>query len=250
MSTRIALVGYGKMGREIERLAPSAGAEITATFDIDRPLASAPADVAAAFDVAIEFSTPGTVIDNIRWLAAHGKHIVVGTTGWTDQLPEVKTFVEKAGVGLIYSSNFSIGMFLFNRLVGDAARAFQSFPEYDIAIAETHHRAKLDAPSGTALTLASTVLNEWKSKKGILPAPPAHGSAGDALIVSSSRVGAVVGEHTVRIDSAADTITLTHAAHSRAGFASGALRAAAWIAGRTGVFSMEDFMASVIANRE
>lgn len=236
---RIALVGYGKMGRELERLAPSMGSEIVARFDIDTPLREASS---AEFDVAIEFSTPAAVMENITWLAEHKKPMVIGTTGWYDRLPEVKQIIESAGTGLFYASNYSIGVYLFNRLIAEASRLFQKFPEYDIAVHETHHRAKLDAPSGTALTLAATILQEWKSKTNMVAQSPRSGVAPDDLLVSSTRVGSVVGEHSVRIDGPADSVTLTHTAHSRATFATGALRAAEWVVGKKGVFSMDDMM--------
>lgn len=242
----IALVGYGKMGHEIERLAHQSDVEIVARYDIDKPLRTS---AAAPFDTAIEFSTPATVVENISWLAQHNKQIVVGTTGWYDRLPQVRMIVEKAGVGLIYSSNFSIGMYLFARLVADAARAFHQFPEYDIALHEIHHRGKLDAPSGTALTLGETILRAWPGKTTIETDASGEGIAREALHVSSLRVGSNVGEHSVRIDSAADSITLTHQAHSRAGFAAGALRAVEWIAGKNGVFSMDDMMTDIVKTR-
>jgi 4-hydroxy-tetrahydrodipicolinate reductase len=236
---RLAIVGYGKMGRELERLAPAFGVRSIEIFDIDTPLADNRAD---SFDVAIDFTTPEAAVQNIKWLARHGKQIVVGTTGWYAQKDDVQKIVAQQGIGLVYSPNFTIGVYLFLRIVRAAAQEYQAFPEFDIAVRETHHAQKVDAPSGTALRIGETILNEWHRKRQVFTGALSGKLPADALQISSARLGTVAGEHTVTIDSASDSIALTHTAKNRSGFATGALRAAAWIQGKKGLFTMDDMM--------
>jgi 4-hydroxy-tetrahydrodipicolinate reductase len=235
---RIAIVGYGKMGREIEKLAPGEGVEVVATYDVDRPIIGASAE---PFDIAREFTTPGTVMQHVEWLALHGRSMVIGTTGWYSGLPRVREIVESHGVGLLYAPNFSIGVHLFVRLAREASRAFSRLGGYDVAVHETHHRMKADAPSGTALHVADAVLEAWDGKSQIIT--NASGAVpADGIVVSSSRIGSVVGEHTVRIESPFDSLSITHSAHNRSGFALGALHAAKWLAGRKGIYTLDDML--------
>jgi 4-hydroxy-tetrahydrodipicolinate reductase len=232
---RIALVGYGKMGKEIEAAAIAAGDTIVQKFDIDRP-----ADVASLSDadVCIEFSTPQTVVGNIQVALKAQKDIVVGTTGWYDRLPELKNQVVHSG--LLYSPNFSVGVNMYFRIVAAASELMRNAPNYDPYIHELHHRQKADSPSGTALRLADILLKRVDRKKSISTQRMDGKIAEDALHVTSTRVGTFAGTHTVGFDSEADLIEITHTARSRKGFALGALRAAHWLHGRKGVFTMDD----------
>lgn len=225
--TKLALVGYGKMGRMIERLAPDHGFEIRARFD-SKSASGTNAITKQSLNgagVAIEFTAPSSAVHNIEQLATAGVNVVSGTTGWHDSLPQVRAAVEKAGVGLVWARNFSIGMNLFSELVEETARLFAPHSEYGAWAWEIHHATKKDAPSGTLLQL----VEEMKRAGFTRP-----------ISSSSSRAGAHPGTHEIGFDSGADTITLRHTARSREGFALGALLAARWIIGRRGVHEFKD----------
>lgn len=238
----IALIGYGKMGREVERVAKARGHAIARVFDIDNnPRGGGiTAESLAGVDVCVEFSTPDAVIGNIAAVARCGVNMVVGTTGWNDRLDEVKNIVMGAGTGLLHASNFSLGVNLFLGIVRHASRLMDSYPDYDASIREIHHRGKVDSPSGTALTLASAMLEALGRKTAILSGPPGGPIGPEQLHVSSARVGNVTGTHAVLFDSEADAIELIHTAKNRAGFAMGAVVAAEWLRGKTGLFTMAD----------
>lgn len=231
----IALIGYGKMGKEIEAVAIAQGDVIVEKFDIDRPPTAAALAVA---DVCIEFSTPDTVTENIQVALKAQKNIVVGTTGWYGQLPEIRKAVTNSG--LLYSPNFSIGVNMYFRIVAAAAELMQNAPEYDAYIHELHHRNKTDSPSGTALKLAEILTSRIQRKKNVVTHRMDGRIDAEALHVSSTRVGTFAGTHTVAFDSEADLIEITHTARSRRGFALGAVRAAHWLHGRKGVYTMDD----------
>jgi len=217
----LAIVGYGKMGRLIDQLAPEYGFAVSARVDIDRD------ESLSGADVAVEFSTPAAVMGNIVKVAKAGLPIVVGTTGWLDHLAEAKAVVEANNSAMVWSPNFSVGMTVFSRLVTEAARMFEDQLEYGAWAWEIHHITKKDAPSGTLLKL----VNEMKA------------AGFDRRIdSSSSRAGAHPGTHEIGFDSAADTVTLRHTARSREGFARGALKAAQWIIGRKGCFEFSDVL--------
>lgn len=237
----IALVGYGGMGRELEALAARAHCRVTAIFNEEHPLTAA----ATGFDVAIDFSLPNAVLHNVHTLASLQKDIVLGTTGWGASAGEVHAIVEQAGIGLVYGSNFSIGMQMFLRVVRAAARLANAHADYDAFLHEIHHTRKADSPSGTALTLADVLLHELERKTELLT-ETSHGRiAPEALHVTSARGGEIAGTHTVTLDSIADTIELTHRAKNRSGFALGALRAAHWIRGKTGMYDFSDVFEQV-----
>ena len=223
----LALIGYGKMGRMVEELAIARGHKIVFKVDIEgneqgQALTRQNLDGA---DVAVNFSTPDSVVMTVDKISALGVNMVVGTTGWMNRLPEVRKMVEERNVGLVFGSNFSIGVNLFFRLAEAAADLFREYSEYDPWIYEIHHRAKLDAPSGTALKLEQIVEAAYGGKQ---------------VIPASNRAGAHPGTHTLGFDSDADTLTLTHTARSRVGFASGALRAAEWVRGKQGIFEFSE----------
>jgi 4-hydroxy-tetrahydrodipicolinate reductase len=234
----IALVGYGKMGKELERLAQERGWQVSARIDIDTPPVTQ--SQITQTDVVIHFATAKTILSDLTFWAEAKKPIVVGTTGWQDQLPKVETLVAKSGIGLIHASNFSLGVNIFFQLVKTASAMMDKFTEYDPFIHEIHHKNKIDSPSGTALTMGQIVLKQLQRKKELLTETSHEKIKPEQLHVASTRSGAVVGTHTLAFDSAADTIELKHTAKDRSGLALGALHAAEWIRDRKGMFTMED----------
>lgn len=225
----LAIVGYGKMGRMIERTAAGRGHAVVARFDIDNNLngEGLTPESLAGVDAAIEFTTPGTVLENIRRLVALKVPVVVGTTGWYEKLEEVRDSVNASGGSLVYGANFSIGMNLFFRIVGEASHLFAGHSEFDPFLVEHHHKFKKDAPSGTAIVIANHMRQAYGDRTP------------DAVAI---RAGYVPGTHEVGFDSEADTITLTHTARSREGFASGAVLAAERIAGKKGFYEFSELL--------
>jgi 4-hydroxy-tetrahydrodipicolinate reductase len=225
---KVAVVGLGKMGREVESVLRERGHEPV-------PVArGAPFPTGCA--VGIDFTRADAVVENVRSAMAAGTRYVVGTTGWHDRLAEVQALVAQAGGGLVHAANFSVGVNLFYRIVRDAATLLARFPDYDPYVVEKHHRQKKDAPSGTARALSAIVAQATQRRPetqlgGALPA--------DAFQVVAVRAGGIVGEHTVGFDAGVDEILLEHRARSRRGFASGAVWAAEWIATRTGFHTFE-----------
>ena len=235
---RLAIIGYGKMGKEIERLAIERGWTVGLRVDIDTPSVSS--SQRNSVDVVIHFANAHTLVDDLTpWAEAH-KSIVVGTTGWQDQLSKVQNLVTKYQIGLIYASNFSLGVNIFFHLVKSAAQMMNQFPEYDAYIHEIHHKNKVDSPSGTALTMGKIILQHLQRKKEILNVPPTGKIRPEQLHISSTRSGAIVGTHILAFDSSADTIELKHTAKDRSGFAIGALLAAEWICNKKGLYTMDD----------
>jgi len=244
---RLALVGYGKMGKEVERIALERGMEVTARVDVDTP--SLAVDGVRNADVVIHFAFPATVVNHISELAALRKSVVLGTTGWQKERSAIEHAVKASGIGLVHSSNFSIGVNLLNRLVREAGLLVNRLAEYDVAVHEIHHKDKLDAPSGTALSIASILLETVKRKKELLPGSPDGRIRPDQLQVSSGRYGSVVGMHRVVFDSAADTLEIVHTAKNRSGFALGAVLAAEWIRDRHGMFTFEEVLEDLFQQR-
>ncbi len=203
---KIALLGHGNMGKEVERLITQASKH-SIVDKVEDAL------------VVVDFTSPEIVLENIKTVANLGKNMVVGTTGWYEHLPEVEKIVKDAGVGLIYAQNFSLGANIFFKIVAQANKLFERFGGYDAYGIEIHHKAKKDAPSGTALRISKEV---------------------PGLQFSSIRAGRNPGFHQVTFDSQADSITLSHAAHSREGFAQGAILAAEFIEGKTGVHTFDE----------
>lgn len=238
---KIALIGYGKMGHMIERMALSRGHEVVCRIDKGDEDGFASAAFCSA-DVAIEFTTPQTAESNIRKAWQAGVPVVCGTTGWTERLPLLRQELQHNGRALFWTSNFSVGVnvfFALNRFLG---RLMQSFPQYGVAVEEIHHIHKLDAPSGTAVSLADDIvaLSSEKQRWQLLSGTDVP--AADAVPVRSVRTGEVPGTHIVTYDSAVDTITLRHEAKSREGFAAGAVLAAEFLKGKQGFFDMNDLL--------
>jgi len=240
VKVRVALVGYGKMGKEVERVALERGMEVTARVDLDAP--SLTIDGVKSADVVIHFAFPATVVNHVSELAALRKSVVVGTTGWQKDRSAVEHAVKSSGIGLVHSSNFSIGVNLLNRLVREAGLLVNRLGEYDVAVHEAHHKDKLDAPSGTALSIASILLETITRKKELLAGSPDGKIRPEQLQVSSGRYGSVVGLHRVVFDSAADTLEIVHTAKNRSGFALGAVLAAEWIKDKHGIFTFEEVL--------
>ena len=219
---KLAIVGYGKMGRMVEQLAPEYGFTSIATIDIDDDFAKA-----AGADAAIEFTTPDAALRNIEKLAGMKLPVVVGTTGWLPQIDRVRAVVEKNGSALVWSPNFSVGVCRFRQIIAQAASAFAAESEYQAWGWEIHHAAKRDAPSGTLLAVAEEMKQAGFDR---------------AISLSANRAGAHPGTHEIGFDSSSDTITIRHTARSREGFARGALRAARWIVGKHGVFEFREIV--------
>jgi 4-hydroxy-tetrahydrodipicolinate reductase len=229
MSPGLAIVGYGKMGKLIERLAPEYGFEVRAKFSggDNRGGQGLSHETLRGIDVAVEFTRPEAAPVNIRHLAVLGVNSVVGTTGWFGQLPMAREAVANAKTGLVWAANFSVGVNLFLESVRQAAALFAKHAEYEAWGWEIHHSAKKDAPSGTLTKLAE----EMRDAGFLRP-----------VSLSSNRAGAIPGTHEIGFDSPADTITLRHTARSREGFAHGALRAARWIAGKKGFYEFKEIL--------
>jgi 4-hydroxy-tetrahydrodipicolinate reductase len=243
----ISLIGYGKMGREIEQISAQRNVTIKQIFTTKnnvRGLGLTKQSLNGT-DVCLEFTTPSACIDNIEACAEAGKNIVVGTTGWYDKLEDVKKLVKAKKIGLLYSSNFSLGMNIFYHIVSHAAHLMDKFNLYDAAVNETHHKGKTDSPSGTALAIGQILIQNMHTKKEILRETPHKQIKAEQLHVTSTRIGNVVGNHRVVFDSEADTVELVHNAKNRSGFALGALCAAEWLKGKKGVFTMKDVFTSL-----
>lgn len=246
---KIALIGYGKMGRMIEQIARGRGHEIVSIIDVDNQQDFDSPEFASA-DVAIEFTAPHVAYDNYLKAFARGVKVVSGSTGWMkDHGDDVRRMCEKEGKTLFWASNFSVGMAVFSAVNRYLARIMNGFPQYDVRMEEVHHVHKLDHPSGTAITLAGEITeaidrkNSWTV--GTLTQPDGtvtteNTPAADQLAIDSIRRGEVPGIHTISYDSDADCITITHDAHSRRGFALGAVLAAEYTANHSGLLTIND----------
>ncbi len=230
---KIALLGYGKMGRVIESLALEAGHQIV--FKSTRNNSEGRLDAA---DVAIEFSTPEAAANNLKLCFEKQIPVVCGTTAWLDRWDEVVTYCTKHQGALVYASNFSVGVQIFFEMQRHLSQIMSRHPQYKVSIQERHHTQKKDAPSGTAISIAEITMASSKHKNWVLG--PA--SSDDELPIEAIRQPDTPGTHTIYYQSPIDQITIEHKAHSREGFASGALLAAQWIAGKIGIFSMKDVL--------
>ncbi len=231
---KVALIGYGKMGHIIERIAKERGHEIVSTIDIDN-LGDFESAAFKSADVAIEFTKPDTALGNVRKCFDANVPVVSGTTGWNASA--LKDEVEKTGKTLFWSSNYSIGVYVFNAISKNLARMMNQFSNYNVEMTEVHHIHKLDAPSGTAITLAEGILENLDRKTDWVKETEAKPTD---LAIKSIREGEVPGIHTIRYESDVDSITMTHDAKSREGFALGAVVAAEFVAGKKGFFGMSD----------
>jgi 4-hydroxy-tetrahydrodipicolinate reductase len=235
---KLALIGYGKMGKIIERIALERGHEIVSIIDIDNR-DDFKSDAFKSADVAIEFTVPQVALDNYKQAFEAGVAVVSGTTGWADQQEKVKADVLKNGYTLFWSSNFSLGVNIFMAVNKYLAKIMNRFPEYNVEMTEVHHTQKLDAPSGTAITLAEGILDNIDRKTGWVKEIQQNDNE---LAIKSIREGQVPGIHTIRYESFADIIEITHDAKSREGFALGAVLAAEFTYGKKGFLGMNDML--------
>ncbi|MBP1662918.1 MAG: dihydrodipicolinate reductase [Bacteroidetes bacterium] len=235
---KIALIGYGKMGKIIERIALERGHEIVSIIDVDNRQ-DFKSEAFKSADVAIEFTIPKVALDNYQQAFEAGVAVVSGTTGWADQQEKVKADVLKNGYTLFWSSNFSLGVNIFMAVNKYLAKIMNQFPEYNVEMTEVHHTQKLDAPSGTAITLAEGILDNIDRKSGWVKEIQQNDNE---LAIKSIREGQVPGIHTIRYESVADIIEITHDAKSREGFALGAVLAAEFTCGKKGFLGMNDML--------
>lgn len=241
-SLKLAILGYGKMGKELESLAKEKGHQIVALIDNVADWEKQ-ADALRGADVAIDFSTPETAKDNMYRCFEINLPVVVGTTGWYEDLESIKKECLAKNASMLWASNCSIGMNIFfkiNTLLADMAA---KFPEYKAHIHEIHHTQKLDAPSGTAISIANGIMEKNEKLKSWELSPNSIARSSEILPITYSREGHVTGTHIVTYQSDIDEITIKHEAKNRKGFAAGAILAAEWLVDRTGFFSMEDVMA-------
>jgi 4-hydroxy-tetrahydrodipicolinate reductase len=243
---KIALLGYGKMGKAIEKIAEAKGHEIVYRVDLNNAFDFLPLSLHNV-DVAIDFSMPTAAVDNILKCFEAKVPIVVGTTGWYDQFEIIKQKCIEEGQSMVYSSNFSIGVNIFYKINKVLAEIMKS-QDYDVMINELHHTAKKDHPSGTALTLAKQIMDEIDKKEKIKDRlifdneTPSQSAKPNELLIESHREGEVMGDHTVRYENIIDIIEIKHSAKSRYGFAKGAIMAAEWIVGKKGIYTLDDIL--------
>ena len=237
---KIALIGYGKMGKMIEQIAVSRGHEIVSIIDIDnRQDFDTPAFASA--DVAIEFTSPTAAYDNYLKAFEHNVKVVSGSTGWRKTHgDDVRRMCTEEGKTLFWASNFSVGVAVFSAVNRYLAKIMNGFTQYDVHMEETHHIHKIDAPSGTAITLAEDIVENLDRKSSWIKGQDNEPYKEDTLRIDSLRRGEVPGIHTIRYDSEADCITITHDAHSRKGFALGAVLAAEYTAQHSGLLTISD----------
>lgn len=234
----IALIGYGKMGHAIEEIALSRGHQIVLRVSIDNLEDNTAAAIGQA-DLAIEFTGPDSAYDNILRCFRAGVPVVCGSTGWLDRLEDVRQQCRQQRGGFLYASNFSVGVNIFFEVNRRLAELMAPHPDYNVRITEIHHTEKKDAPSGTAITLAEQTLEKIRRKKGWVN----HISDNlDELEILSERVDPAPGIHRIEYDSAIDTIGITHTAHNRRGFATGAVLAAEFLLGKIGIYQMSDVL--------
>lgn len=247
----IALIGYGGMGRSVSSAAAARGHRVVATIDRFAPDATSKTLTAASLagaDIAIDFSSPDEVMTCVRTCIEAGIPLVVGTTGWYDRLDEVRQAVEAnrtKGIGFLWSSNFSVGVHLYFRIVAEAARMVNKLDEFDIWGHEIHHTGKADSPSGTTKTLEKILLDAIDRKKSVVEDKLDRKRADSEIHFSSVRGGLVNFGHTIGFDSASDKILITHEARSRDGYAQGAIKAAEWLVGKSGFYSMDEYIRDI-----
>ena len=246
----ITLVGYGRMGKEVEAIAKERGHNIVTRVD---PVAGDHATLSPAAlegaDGIIEFALPDGLLDRITLAAEHKLPYLLGTTGWNEPKEDLCSLVNTEGVSLLFGSNFSIGANLFYRIVEQAAGLINAFPDYDIMVAEYHHKAKKDSPSGTAISLAKKIL-QTNQRKARMTSETLHRQIDDdELHIGTLRGGNIPGTHRVLLDSPADSIVLEHSARNRSGFASGAVLGLEWLRERRGIYTVDDFFTDFISHR-
>lgn len=245
----LSIIGYGNMGHEIEKVAKSKGIAVKSIIDRSDKNATHKEineESMHNVDVCIDFTNSTSVIYNIEKISKFKKNMVVGTTGWYNKIDEVKEIVKKNNIGLIYASNFSIGVNIFFKIVENAAKIINKVDDYDIYGYELHHNRKIDSPSGTAKTIGEILIRNIKRKNKLLFEKIDRKIEPNELHFASVRAGSIPGTHGVGFDSSADTIELKHTARNREGFAIGTLMAAEWIKDKKGFYSIDDFMKDIL----
>ena len=240
---KIAIIGYGKMGKMVEQEAQNLNIPISKTIDNKNDL------LASNFnddEVAIEFTEPATCLQNIERLASKGINTVCGTTGWHQDIERAKEIIATNNTGFIYATNFAIGVNIFWKIVKEAACIIDKFEEYDIFGHEIHHNKKKDTPSGTALTTAQILIDNIKRKRQIITERMDRAMKTDELHFSSTRGGYVIGKHEVVFDSPFDSIKISHDSKGRSSYARGAINCAKWIKNKKGFFNINDYMEGLL----
>lgn len=236
---KIALVGFGNMGQELERVIKFSDKHQVVSVSLKSVDGVWDIEGLKKSDVVIDFTHPSVILENIKKVAALEKNMVVGTTGWYENMDEVKAIVKKAGIGLIYANNFSVGANIFFKVIAFASALFAKFGNYDVYGYEVHHTGKKDSPSGTAVRIAKEILNNFPTKKKLQTEKIDRQIEKDELHFASVRGGRNPGFHQVTFDSIADSIILSHQAHSRTGFAKGAILAAEFIKDKKGLYNFD-----------
>jgi len=242
---RIAIIGFGSMGKSIKEIAISRGHTVDITIDPMNPQATHKTLHEATLkdiDIVIDFSQAGSVIENAQIVAKAEKNLVIGTTGWYERLPEVLNIVKENNIGIMWSANFSIGVNMYYEIIKKAAELVNQYDEYDIWGTELHHNNKADSPSGTAKEVAEILLNNIERKTKMLYDKLDRKINPNEIHFSSTRGGPVNFSHTIGFDSSSDTITITHSARDRGGYALGAVKAMEWLQDKKGLFNMNDFL--------
>ena len=235
---KIALIGYGKMGKAIEEIAIQKGHEIVLKIDVSNLDEFNQQNISKA-DVAIEFTSPHTALNNVLKCLEYGIPVICGSTGWTEQLADVYNFCKEKNGTFLYASNYSIGVNLFFELNTYLAKLMDKYKDYHVSITETHHTQKKDAPSGTAITLAEQIIQNNSSKNNWVNL---SSTKEGELEIFSERIDPAPGTHTIKYSSPIDNIEITHTAHNRVGFASGAVLAAEFVENKKGIFTMKDVL--------
>lgn len=244
----LALVGTGQMGQAVAEVATDQGHTIGPRFDSGRPFEDADPSALSDVDVAVDFSLPGCALDHLRRYCEWNLPAVVGTTGWYDELDAVEGWVQEHGASLLYAPNFSVGVAVLRTALEAALPLLDELEDYDAFVQETHHTQKADSPSGTATMLGEHVVKGLERKDHVEPETQ-HGRIDPSAVhVTATRAGTVHGEHTVSFDSPFDRIAFRHRAKGRRGFAVGAVRAAEWIQGRSGLFTLDDMLSDWLAD--
>ena len=244
----LALVGTGQMGQAVAEVAADQGHTIGPRFDSDRPFGDADPSTLSNVDVAVDFSLPSYALDHIRQYCEWGVPAVVGTTGWYDDLDTVEGWVQEHDGSLLYAPNFSVGVAVLRTALEAALPLLDRLDDYDAFVQETHHTQKADSPSGTAVMLGEHVVKGLERKDHVA-SETQHGRIDPSAVhVTSTRAGTVHGEHTVSFDSPFDRLALRHRAKGRRGFAVGAVRAAEWLQGRPGLFTLDDMLSDWLAD--
>jgi len=236
---KIALVGYGRMGRAVDEVAGAAGHDVVARLGPQDPIH---VETLRDAEVALEFTNPHSAVANVQRVSAAGADLVVGTTGWLEGLEDVTAIVREAGIGMVYAPNFALGVHLFFQIARAVGKLLVAYSDYDVYVREEHHRHKADHPSGTGRHLAEQLVELLPGKHGWAPGPSDGLPDPETLWVTSVRSGEIPGNHVIGLEGPDDRLEIRHEARGREGFARGALQAAEWVRGRVGVFTLDDMI--------